>query len=95
MTNSAIQLNKSLNGKGVVSGETLLSPEKTSKMYPKYKDKELLGNFGEWQWNKHNPNIIDEKGTMHIDQNNLDIFKSLTPIIGSAYVYKKSRNINR
>lgn len=27
--------------------------------------------------------------------NNLDIFKSLTPIIGSAYVYKKSRNINR
>ena len=124
MTNSAIQVNKSLNGKGVVSGETLLSPEKTSKMYPKYKDKELLGNFGEWQWNKHNsnmqnvnngpvyllktgtyqtptksilfnPNIIDEKGTMHIDWDNLDIFKSLTPIIGSAYVYKKSRNSNR
>lgn len=124
MTNSAIQVNKSLNGKGVVSGETLLSPEKTSKMYPKYKDKKLLGNFGEWQWNKHNPNmqnvdngpvyllktgtyqtptksilfnpnIIDGKGTMHIDWNNLDIFKSLTPIIGSAYVYKKSRNINR
>jgi hypothetical protein len=42
-----------------------------------------------------NPNIIDGKGTMHIDWNNLDIFKSLTPIIGSAYVYKKSRNINR
>ena len=82
------------------------------------------GINGEWQWNKHNPNmqnvnnepvyllktgtyqtptksilfnpnIIDEKGTMHIDWNNLDIFKSLTPIIGSAYVYKKSRNINR
>lgn len=48
--------------------------------------------FGE---NYSNPNIIDEKGTMHIDWNNLDIFKSLTPIIGSAYVYKKSRNINR
>ena len=39
--------------------------------------------------------IINEKGIMHIDWDNLDIFKSLTPIIGSAYVYKKSRNINR
>lgn len=29
-----------------------------------------------------NPNITDGKGTMHIDWNNLDIFKSLTPIIG-------------
>lgn len=124
MTNSAIQVNKSLDGKGVVSGETLMSPEKTSRMYPKYKDKELLGNFGEWQWNNHNPamqnindgsvyllktetfqtptksilfnpNIIDDKGIMHIDWNNLDIFKSLTPIVGGTYVYKRSRNSSK
>lgn len=120
MTNSAIQVNKSLNGKGVVSGETLLSPEKTSKMYPKYKNKELLGNFGEWQWNKHNPNmqnvsngpvyllktgtyqtptksilfnpnIIDEKGTMHIDWKFIDYSNNVTYTHNIKHKYANSR----
>lgn len=62
MTNSAIQVNKSLNGKGIISGET-------SKMYPKYKDKKLLGNFGEW--NKHNPNMQNvDNGPVYLPNSN-------------------------
>ena len=37
LTNAAIKTNRQLKGKGVVSGEELWQPEKTSKMYSKYK----------------------------------------------------------
>lgn len=42
LTNSAIDVSKQQGYKGVVSGEALLSPEKTTRLYPKYKHKRLL-----------------------------------------------------
>lgn len=42
-----------------------------------------------------NPTIINNRGQMRIDWNNLDIFKNVIPLIGGSYVYKRSKESNR
>lgn len=58
--NATIQAAKSKGLKGVESGETLKSPEITANhVLPKYKDKKLVGRWGNYQWSRHNPDMVD------------------------------------
>lgn len=56
--NAAIMAAKSKGLSGIESGETLLSPEITvNHVLPKYTNKSLVGNWGQYQWSRHNPNL--------------------------------------
>lgn len=58
--NSAILAGRSKGLKGIESGETLKSPEITvDHVFPKYENKELIGNWGNYQWSNHNLNMVD------------------------------------
>lgn len=66
LTNSAIDVAKQQGYEGVVSGEALLSPEKTIKMYPKYKHKRLLDENGRYHWQDHNPGMAEQNGPVYM-----------------------------
>ena len=66
LTNSAIDVSKQQGYKGVVSGETLLSPEKTTRLYPKYKYKRLLDQNGRYHWENHNPEMSEQSGPVYM-----------------------------
>ena len=76
LTNSAIDVAKEQGYKGVVSGEALLSPEKTIKMYPKYKYKTLLDNNGRYHWQNHNPEMTEQLGPVYMLEK--PTFKTIT-----------------
>ena len=62
MLNSATEVAKTFEKKGVVTGEELLSPEITVEhVWPKF-DKKLIGNYGEQYWSKHT-RLPDKQGT--------------------------------
>ena len=56
MTDAAINQSLQRGFKGVKSGEELLQPEKTTKMYKKYQDKIVLNNNGIYHWNSETTN---------------------------------------
>ena len=66
LTNSAIQVGKEQGYDGVVSGESLLSPERTVKMYPKYKHKRVLDQNGTYNWQNHNPGLPQQPGPVYM-----------------------------
>ena len=66
LTNSAIDVAKQQEYEGVVSGEVLLSPERTIKMYPKYKYKRLLDENGRYHWENHNPEMLEQSGSVYM-----------------------------
>ena len=56
MTDATINQALQRGFKGVKSGEELLWPEKTTKMYKKYQDKIVLNNNGIYHWNSETTN---------------------------------------
>lgn len=66
LTNSAIQVGKQQGYEGVVSGESLLSPEKTVKMYPKYKHKRVIDQNGTYNWQNHNSGLPQQSGPVYM-----------------------------
>lgn len=66
LTNSAIDVAKQQGYEGVVSGETLLSPERTVKMYPKYKHKRVIDQNGRYHWQNHNPGMSEQPGPVYM-----------------------------
>lgn len=56
MTDAAINQAQQRGFKGVKSGEELLQPEKTTKMYKKYQNKMVLNNNGIYHWNSKTTN---------------------------------------
>ena len=56
MTDATINQALQRGFKGVKSGEELLQPEKTTKMYKKYQDKIVLNNNGIYHWNSETTN---------------------------------------
>lgn len=66
LTNSAIQVAKQQGYDGVISGESLLSPEKTVNMYKKYKYKKILDYNGKYNWQNHNINLQQQLGPVYL-----------------------------
>lgn len=93
MTNSAIKINRQLNGTGVISGETLLQPEKTSKMYPRYKSKKLFGNYGEWGTIQNNPVYLLQKETYDVPTKSILFNPSILNNSGKMKINWKDSNI--
>lgn len=62
MLNSSIQVAHQQGLKGVVSGETLESPEITTKVWKHYPStvKQLISKDGEHKWGNHNPNMTTD-----------------------------------
>lgn len=66
LTNSLIDVAKQQGYEGVVSGEVLLSPEKTINMYPKYTHKKVIGQNGRYHWQNHNPGMPEQPGPIYM-----------------------------
>lgn len=56
MTDAAINQAQQRGFKGIKSGEELLQPEKTTKMYKRYQNKIVLNNNGIYHWNSKTTN---------------------------------------
>lgn len=76
LTNSAIDVAKQQGYEGVVSGEVLLSPERTTRMYPKYKHKRVLDYNGRYHWQNHNPGMVEDTGPVYMLEE--PTFKTIT-----------------
>lgn len=84
LTNAAIKTNRQLKGKGVVSGEELWQPEKTSKMYSKYKNKQTIGNI--WGKSQNNPVYLLTKETYDVPTKSILFDPSIIDDSGKMHV---------
>ena len=48
--NAAIIADKQMQNKGIITGELLKQPEKTTKVLSKFADKKLISNNGRYEW---------------------------------------------
>lgn len=98
MTDAAINQAQQRGFKGIKSGEELLQPEKTTKMYKRYQNKIVLNNNGIYHWNSkttnNNPVYLLKSPTQQIISKDELFDPSIIDENGKMYINWLDPNIN-